>query len=74
MNNVANTLPTLPLRKLGVFVVRGASFAAIGWEVEIDTAHYRGNYPESVMVEGCYAPDASTEAPPLLALASSFLR
>ena len=26
---------------------------------EVDTAHYRGNYPESVLVEAAFAPDAS---------------
>lgn len=26
----------------------------------IDTKHFRGNYPESAMIEGCYDPDESS--------------
>jgi allantoicase len=27
-------------------------------QVEIDTNHFKGNYPDSASLEGCYAPDA----------------
>ena len=27
-------------------------------QVEVDTAHYKGNFPESCSIEGCYAPQA----------------
>ncbi len=30
--------------------------------VEIDTNHFKGNYPESASLEGCFAPGASLEA------------
>ena len=30
-------------------------------EVEIDTSHFKGNYPPSAAVSGCYAPDATDE-------------
>ncbi len=30
--------------------------------VEIDTNHYKGNYPESASLEGCHAPGATLEA------------
>jgi allantoicase len=30
--------------------------------VILDTRHFRGNYPESVLVEGCFNPDDSEEA------------
>lgn len=30
--------------------------------VEIDTNHFKGNYPESASLEGCFAPAASLEA------------
>ena len=34
---------------------------ARGWidQVEIDTAHFKGNYPESCSLEGCNVPDAT---------------
>lgn len=38
-------------------VVRLAEEAAIE-RVEVDTTHYKGNYPESCAVEACRAPDA----------------
>ena len=31
-------------------------------KVEIDTNHYKGNYPDSASIEGCSAPGASLEA------------
>jgi allantoicase len=31
-------------------------------KVEIDTNHYKGNYPESASIHGCFAPGASVEA------------
>ena len=30
-------------------------------EVEINTSHFKGNYPPSASVKGCYAPDATDE-------------
>jgi len=30
-------------------------------EVELDTSHFKGNYPPSASVRGCYAPDATDE-------------
>ena len=30
-------------------------------KVEIDTAHFKGNYPESASLEGCYAPRAALD-------------
>ena len=30
-------------------------------EVEIDTSHFKGNYPPSASVKGCYAPDATDD-------------
>jgi allantoicase len=30
--------------------------------IEIDTNHFKGNYPESASIEGCYAPDAALDA------------
>lgn len=30
-------------------------------EVEIDTSHFKGNYPPSASVRGCYAPDATDD-------------
>ena len=30
--------------------------------IEIDTNHFKGNYPESASVEGCYLPNAALEA------------
>ena len=43
-------------------VLRLAAVAGAIRGVEIDTAHFRGNYPESVLVEACYAPSASSSA------------
>ena len=43
-------------------VLRLAAVGARLKELVIDTAHYRGNYPESVTVEACYAPDAPSAA------------
>jgi allantoicase len=31
-------------------------------QVEVDTAHFKGNYPESCSLEGCDAPDAALNA------------
>ena len=31
-------------------------------EFEVDTNHFKGNFPESCRVEGVYAPDASNDA------------
>jgi allantoicase len=31
--------------------------------VEIDTNHFKGNYPDSASLEGCLAPGAALEAP-----------
>jgi allantoicase len=30
--------------------------------IEIDTNHYKGNYPESASIDACVAPDASAQA------------
>ncbi len=30
--------------------------------LEVDTLHFKGNYPESCLVEGCYAPNTSGSA------------
>lgn len=30
--------------------------------IEVDTSHFKGNYPESCVLEVCYAPDSSAEA------------
>ena len=36
--------------------------AALIRKVEIDTNHYKGNYPDSASLEGCLAPGAAVEA------------
>lgn len=33
--------------------------------IEIDTTHYKGNYPESASVEGCFMPDSPGDGPAL---------
>jgi len=43
-------------------VLRLAAVAGAVQSLEIDTANFRGNYPESVLVEACDAPDASAAA------------
>lgn len=43
-------------------VLRLAAVAGGINSVEIDTAHFRGNYPESVLVESCDAPHATSSA------------
>jgi allantoicase len=30
-------------------------------KVEVDTNHFKGNYPDTCMIEGCVAPEASTD-------------
>ena len=30
-------------------------------KIEVDTNHFKGNYPDTCSIEGCVAPDASTE-------------
>ena len=32
-------------------------------KVEVDTNHFKGNYPDMCSIEGCAAPDASTDRP-----------
>ena len=41
-------------------VLRLAASASCIDELIIDTEHFKGNFPESVLVEGCYAPTASS--------------
>ena len=43
-------------------VLRLAAVAGSIETIEIDTAHFRGNYPESVLVEACDAADAPQSA------------
>ena len=43
-------------------VLRLAAVAGKIDEVQIDTAHFRGNYPESILVEACDAAHASSDA------------
>jgi allantoicase len=31
-------------------------------KIEVDTNHFKGNYPDTCSIEGCTAPDASTDA------------
>jgi allantoicase len=31
-------------------------------KIEVDTNHFKGNYPDSCSIEGCSAPDATTES------------
>ncbi len=35
--------------------------AGVFKEIEIDTNHYKGNYPDQCWLEACYAPDASID-------------
>ncbi|MEP6729851.1 MAG: allantoicase [bacterium] len=42
-------------------IIRLAQLGAIE-SVELDTDHYKGNAPDSCMLECCYAPDASADA------------
>lgn len=42
-------------------VLRLAAVADGAEELHLDTAHFRGNYPESASVEAIYSPHASTE-------------
>jgi allantoicase len=42
--------------KLGKEAINGVA------RVIIDTKHFRGNFPESAMLEGCYDPEESNEA------------
>jgi len=42
-------------------VLRLAAVAGSISELHIDTAHFRGNYPESVLVESCDAPHATSK-------------
>jgi allantoicase len=37
-------------------------------QVEVDTSHFKGNYPESCSIEGCDAPDAVGDAEALACL------
>jgi allantoicase len=30
-------------------------------KIEVDTNHFKGNYPDTCSIEGCTAPDASTD-------------
>lgn len=39
-------------------VLRLGAVAASVEELVVDTAHYRGNYPESVLIEAADAPEA----------------
>ena len=43
-------------------VLRLAAVAGNLERIEIDTAHFRGNFPESVLVEACEAPHATPDA------------
>lgn len=43
-------------------VVRLGAVCALVEELVVDTEHFKGNYPESVVVEACSAPDATDAA------------
>ena len=38
-------------------IVRLGAAGAIG-RIELDTNHFKGNYPDSASIEGCFAPAA----------------
>jgi allantoicase len=56
-----STLLDIPLSDWAVIKLGKESSNGVA-RIIIDTKHFRGNFPESAMVEGCYDPDESNNA------------
>lgn len=54
-NLIDSPLMDWAILKLGKHAENGVA------RIILDTKHFRGNYPESVMLEGCYDPEGSNE-------------